>query len=60
MHEHLDWLAEAVYAMGYQAALHDIPARHAELDTARRPMTGAAESGIGELREDRSRRRYDG
>jgi hypothetical protein len=38
VHEYIDWLTDAVHAMGYQAAVQDIAARHAELDAAWRPI----------------------
>lgn len=42
LHDYIDWLTEAVYAMGYRAALHDIATRHAELDAAWRPVGRAS------------------
>jgi len=42
LHEYLDWLTDAVYAMGCRDALHDIATRQAELDAAWRPVGRAS------------------
>ncbi|HKT00779.1 MAG TPA: hypothetical protein VJT31_14710 [Rugosimonospora sp.] len=38
VHDLIDWLTEVAFHQGYQAALHDIATRHAELDEAWKPI----------------------